>query len=107
MSVTAVGTDNFTAQVLQSEIPVFVDFFATWCGPCRAVAPTIDRLAEEFAGKFKFVKVDIDQSRELAEQFNIEGVPTFVIFVGGQEAGRVVGARPRDSFIQILRQFTS
>ncbi len=101
--VTLIGEKDFQQEVLQSDLPVLVDFFAVWCPPCRAVAPIIDQLAADFAGKLKVVKIDIDQSPVLTDQYGIQGVPTFVVFKGGQEATRLIGAFPRDAFLQALR----
>ena len=95
MAVDKVGEGDFQASVLESNAPVVVDFFATWCGPCRMVAPVLEELSGSYGEKVKFVKVDIDESPKIAEQFAVTGVPTLVIFKGGQEAGRKVGAAPK------------
>ena len=84
---------DFAAEVEQSSIPVFVDFHAVWCGPCKALAPTFDALAETYAGKVKFLKVDIDDNRELAQRLSIRGVPCLLLFQNGQVVERVVGGR--------------
>jgi thioredoxin 1 len=93
--VQKVGDADFQDQVLGSSVPVVVDFFATWCGPCRLIAPIIDELSKSYAGKVKFVKVDIDDAPGVAEQFAVASVPTLVIFKDGQEADRRVGAAPK------------
>lgn len=101
--MATVGEAEFQAQVLQSTVPVLVDFFAVWCGPCKMMAPIVDQLAHDFAGKVKFVQVDIDQSPRLAEEYGVQGVPTFILFKGGQVAGKMTGARPRDNLLQAIR----
>ena len=94
-SVQKVGSDDFQAAVLDSAVPVVVDFFATWCGPCRMIAPIVEELSTTYAGKVKFVKLDIDEAPEIAEQFAVSGVPTLIVFKGGKEADRKVGAAPK------------
>lgn len=83
---------NFTTEVISSDVPVLVDFSASWCGPCRFVAPVIDKLAEDYDGKVKVVKLDIDDAPEVTQEFGIRGVPTFVFFRDGEEIDRWVGA---------------
>jgi thioredoxin 1 len=91
-NLTSVNDATFKAEVLEAELPVFVDFFGTWCAPCQAIAPIVDRLAEQYEGKVKFVKVDIDQAPDTASNVGVQGVPTLVMFRGGQEVRRMVGA---------------
>ena len=81
---TAVKNDTFEQEVLNSETPVLVDFWAEWCGPCHAVAPVLDRIVEEQAGALKLVKVNIDEERELAERFGIASIPTMILFRDGE-----------------------
>lgn len=88
---TIVNVNNFESEVLKSEIPVLVDFWATWCGPCRMLAPTVSSVAEKFSGKVKVCKVDIDENIPLAEKFGIEVIPTLVVFKGGKEQARKMG----------------
>ncbi|MCA9707749.1 MAG: thioredoxin [Myxococcales bacterium] len=85
------NTAGFDAHVLASEVPVLVDFWAAWCGPCRAIAPHLEVLAGHFAGRAKVVKVDVDASPELAAQYGIRGIPTLLVFKGGQVVDRLVG----------------
>ncbi|HEY3282207.1 MAG TPA: thioredoxin [Armatimonadota bacterium] len=100
MSNAAEVTDqNFEEQVLKSDLPVLVDFWATWCGPCRALAPTIDQLAEEFAGKLKVVKLDTDQNIETATKFQIMSIPTLLLFKGGKTVEQMVGAQPKAALV--------
>ncbi|MCG9894776.1 MAG: thioredoxin [Fimbriimonadaceae bacterium] len=100
----AVGTTDWKAEVLDSEIPVLVDFWATWCGPCRAIAPHLEALAGEYAGKAKIVKVDVDADGKLAEEFGIRSIPTLLIFKGGQVVGRTQGMAPKDQLKAFLDQ---
>ena len=86
---------NFDAEVLQSDIPVFVDFYADWCGPCKMMSPVIDKLAEEFDGKIKVGKVNVDENGDLAVRYGIMSIPNMVFFKNGEVADRVVGAIPK------------
>jgi thioredoxin 1 len=90
-----INSDEFDNQVLESATPVLVDFTATWCGPCQRLAPTLEVLSKEFAGKATFVKVDIDESPNLAEEYGVEGVPTLMLFKGGEAVDRIVGGQPK------------
>lgn len=89
-----IASYEFESEVLDAETPVLVDFYATWCPPCRMIAPVLDQLAGEFAGQVNIVKVNIDQSPELAEQLLINAVPTLVAFSGGRVVDRIEGALP-------------
>jgi thioredoxin len=91
----AVKTDTFKQEVLDSEVPVIVDFWAEWCGPCHAVAPVLDKIVAEQAGKVKLVKVNIDEERTLAETYGIASIPTIILFDGGEQTASVIGAQPK------------
>lgn len=88
---------NFQTEVTQSKIPVLVDFFATWCGPCKMLAPTIDELSEEYAGRAKIVKVDVDQSPLTAQHFGIQSIPTLVFFKDGKPVSHTMGVQSKDT----------
>jgi thioredoxin 1 len=97
-----VTTQSFDEEVLQSETPVLVDFWAEWCGPCHAVAPVLDRIAEEQAGALKLVKVNIDDEGELAQRFGVASIPTMILFKGGEPSAAVIGAQPKGSIERAL-----
>jgi thioredoxin 1 len=86
---------NFDAEVLQSDLPVFVDFYADWCGPCKMMSPVIDKLAEEYEGKIKVGKVNVDENGDLAVKYGIMSIPNMIFFKNGEVADRVVGAIPK------------
>ena len=103
MSVIDVNDSTFIAEVQNSDVPVLVDFFATWCGPCQMLAPTIHELAEESDGSFKVCKVDIDAAPGLVQQFRIMSVPTLVVMAGGKEVNRMVGGQSKEQLLAALR----
>ncbi len=94
--IVASATDqNFQKEVLESNIPVLVDFWAEWCGPCRALAPTIEEIATQYQGKLKVMKMNVDENQGTPGQFRIRGIPTLIIFKGGQAVDQLVGAHPK------------
>ncbi len=102
--VIQVNDDEFDSQVLRSDIPVFVDFYADWCGPCRMIAPTIDALSEEYAGKVKFVKVNVDDNQQVASKYDIMSIPTAVLFENGNVKDSIVGAFPAAAYRQRIER---
>lgn len=88
----AVSDKTFDAEVLKSEEPVLVDFFATWCGPCKAMAPALEQVAAEFKGKLKVVKIDVDDNPATTDKYKIQAMPTLIMFQGGKETARHTGA---------------
>ena len=94
-NVTEVTDSNFQAEVIESEIPVLVDFWAPWCGPCRMVAPVVEEIAQERGDQLKVVKLNIDENQNTAVQFNVLSIPTLMVFRNGEVAKTVVGAYPK------------
>ncbi len=93
---------NFESEVLKSDVPVLVDFTATWCGPCKALAPIVDKVADEFQGKVKVGKVDIDDAPGIATKYGIRSVPTVLIFKNGEKTAQNVGLTTRDKLVGLL-----
>lgn len=97
-----IASADFESKVLGSQEKVLVDFFATWCGPCRMIAPYVEQIAEEKAGEVSVYKVDIDQSPELASRYGVRGVPTLMVFEGGKPVAQMVGAQPKANILAML-----
>jgi thioredoxin 1 len=106
MSSAAPVTDSsFTEQVLESEVPVLVDFWAPWCGPCRMVAPVVEEIAEQYEGQIKVVKLNTDENPQVASQYGIRSIPTLMIFKDGQRVDMVVGAVPKTTLANTLEKY--
>lgn len=98
----AVNDETFDTEVLKSGTPVLVDFWAPWCGPCRAVAPTVDAIAEEFMGRLKVVKLNTDESGRVATEYGVTSIPTLMVFKNGTMVERVLGNRPKADLINLV-----
>ncbi len=102
MSEVIITKDNFQREVVESEIPVLVDFWATWCGPCRMLAPTLEEIANENEGVIKVGKVNVDEQPELARQFGIMSIPTLIVFKNGQITNQTMGLQPKADIMALL-----
>ncbi|HOW56072.1 MAG TPA: thioredoxin [Syntrophorhabdaceae bacterium] len=100
----AVTDSEFKVEVLDSNIPVLVDFWAVWCGPCQMMGPVIDALAGEYEGKVKIMKINVDENPQTPAQYGVRGIPTLIVFKGGQEVQRIVGAQPKNNVEDVLKK---
>ena len=97
-----VDDTNFDAEALQSDIPVLVDFWAEWCGPCKMIAPIVEELSREYDGRVKFLKVDTDKAQQIPARYGIRGIPTLIVFNKGKVVDQVVGATPKPTLSDLL-----
>lgn len=105
MAASQVTDSTFKQEVLESQVPVLVDFWAPWCGPCRMVAPVVDEISEQYDGQVKVVKVNTDENPSVASQYGIRSIPTLMIFKGGQRVDMVVGAVPKTTLANTLEKY--
>ncbi|NCN26921.1 thioredoxin [bacterium] len=101
-SLEAVTEENFENSVLKSDVPVLVDFWAAWCGPCKALAPKLEELSTSYDGKVKIVKLDVDANQNLAAQFGIRGIPAMILFKSGKMVDQIVGNQPKDVIEKLI-----
>lgn len=104
MSYLNITDQDFEAEVLKSEQPVLVDFWASWCGPCQMLAPIIEEIAEEFQGKIKVVKIDVDANPQSAQKYNILSIPTVIFFKNGQALTQLIGVQPKERFEEEIKK---
>ena len=93
---------DFELQILKSEVPVLVDFWAAWCGPCRTVGPVVEELADEYAGKVKMAKINVDENNQTPKRYGVRGIPTLMLFKDGQVVDQIVGAVPKSRIEELL-----
>lgn len=101
MAVITITKENFEAEVVNSSVPVLVDFWASWCGPCKMLSPLVDEIAEELSDK-KVAKVNVDEEPELAQKFGVMSIPTLIVFKGGQVSSKSVGVQPKQAIIDMF-----
>ncbi len=102
MAEIILNSDNFEKEVLQSELPVLVDFWATWCGPCRMMAPVVEELAQEYDGKLVVGKVDVDENEDLAAEYGIMSIPALLVFKNGEVTDTALGVTPKEKLLSML-----
>lgn len=102
MSVTELNKDNFEKEVMEANVPVLIDFWASWCGPCRMMSPVIDKISEEMGNKLKVCKVNVDENHELAEKYEIMTIPAFIVIKNGAESGRTIGVQPKEDILKLI-----
>ena len=102
--VKAVNDGNFDAEVLKNPLPVLIDFWAEWCGPCRALTPTVEALAKDYAGKLAVYKMNVDENQTTPIHFGIRSIPTLLLFKGGQKIDQVIGAIPRSALEEMVKK---
>jgi thioredoxin 1 len=106
-NAVSVTEQNFDTEVLQAKVPVLADFWAAWCGPCRAIAPAIEEIATEYNGKLKVVKVDVDENPEIAERYQVQSIPTLLLFQEGKAVERLIGAYPKQAMVSKIKNYLS
>ena len=102
--IVVLQDSTFETEVLKSDVPVLVDFWAVWCGPCKAIAPTVDELAKQYKGKVKVAKMDVDEHQQVPQQYGIRSIPTLLVFKGGRVVDTIVGAVPKAKLEESLKK---
>ncbi len=105
--IVVLQDSTFDKEVLKSDVPVLVDFWAVWCGPCKAIAPTVDELAKQYKGKVKVAKMDVDEHQQVPQQYGIRSIPTLLLFKGGRVVDTIVGAVPKSKLEESLKKAIS
>jgi thioredoxin 1 len=106
-NVLPVSSSNWDSEVLKSEKPVFVDFWAEWCGPCRMVGPVVEQIAQTHSDKIKVVKLNVDENQDIAMKYGIQSIPSLMVFNKGKEVNRTVGAAPKDTYLKFINDSLS
>lgn len=104
-NIIEINTDSFDAEVMDEKLPVLVDFSAVWCGPCKMLEPLVEEISSELAGKLKVVKLDVDHNPEIAMKFQVMGVPTLILFIGGEAKERLTGYRPKNNIEKMISPY--
>ena len=102
MSVLNITSDNFQKEVEEARVPVLVDFWASWCGPCKMMGPVVEQISEELGPNARVCKINIDEQPELAERYNVMSIPTFIMFKDGKEVERMIGAMPKEELVKLF-----
>jgi thioredoxin 1 len=100
--ITHVATKSWDTEVLKSDLPVMVDFWAEWCGPCRMVGPAVEQVGKIMAGKIKVAKLNVDENQEIAMKYGIQSIPSLLLFKEGKEIGRTIGAAPKEAYLKFI-----
>ena len=103
-AVNQVSDASFEGEVLQSDLPVLIDFWAPWCGPCKAIAPVVEELATEYAGRLKVVKMNVDDNPQTPSRYGVRGIPNLIVFKGGQVHDQIIGAVPKAQLVKAINQ---
>jgi len=102
--ITHLTTKTWDSEVLRSNMPVFVDFWAEWCGPCRMVGPAVEQIGKIMAGKVKVAKLNVDENQEIAMKYGVQSIPSLILFKGGKEVARTIGAAPKETYLKFIEK---